>query len=233
MNKIVGIIGIGGEGGTFLDWSIHYLVGDIYLKVIRLHRMTNTVFNVNLEPFLLTDNPLKSDGTAHLHLKTHPATIPSTIECTRLFEEYTLPTISVYTMYIVPSAEGYGNLGYSAFTKELVNKLPNVKFIQCYPTDEIVMDLAERSVTKVSQQILTKEEIILRSQMLCKDVENDLKKFTTLYYRLSIKDIYYHLDSEIHNIMSWLNLAIDESRLKNWKNVYKQWQLAQNFSTLN
>jgi hypothetical protein len=234
MNKIVGIIGIigiGGEGGTFLDWTIHYLVGDTYLKVISLHRISNTVINSNLRPFLLVDNPLKDNGTAHQHQKTHPANISSAVECAILLEKITLPMVSVHTMYIVPSSKGYGNLGYSDFTRELVNKLPNTKFIQCYPTNEIVMDLTERIIKKVKRHNLTKEEVIARSQMLCKDVEKDLNSFPKLYYQLSIKDIYYHLDTEIHNVMSWLNLSIDESRLENWKDVYKQWQLYQNFTT--
>ena len=231
MNKIVGIIGIGGEGGTFLDWSIHYLVGDTHFKVIMLHRIANTIINSTLRPFVVVDNPLKDNGTAHQHLKTHPADIASTVECARLLEKITLPTVSVHTMYIVPSDKGYGNLGHSDFTRELVNKLPNTKFIQCYPTNEIVMDLAERVLAKVKHNSLTKEEIILRSHMLSKDVERDSTNLPILYYRLSIKDIYYHLDTEIHNVMAWLNLSIDESRLKNWKDVYKQWQLAQNFTT--
>jgi hypothetical protein len=92
------------------------------------------------------------------------------------------------------------------------------------------MDLTERIITKVKRHNLTKEEAILRVHMLSKDVEKDSTNLPILHYRLSIKDIFYHLDTEIHNVMSWLNLPIDKSRLKNWKDVYKQWQLSQNFT---
>ena len=50
-------------------------------------------------------------------------------------------------------------------------------------------------------------------------------------YSLDIADMFYNLDTLIHEIFNWLSLTIKEEKYDNWLAVYKEWQLAQKFCT--
>jgi hypothetical protein len=223
MTDIVGIIGPGGEGGTFLDWSLHYLIENKSTKLVLVDRIKNTVHGIINNH--ICDNPLTMAGNAHKHKKTHPT--DSTIQqCIDLLK--TADGSKIYTMYIVPSNESYNKLQtYKNFVNHSITKYADLKFIQLYYTPEIIEDLIHRVSTKIPE----KNESIQDIQGRVRQASIDTTKIIddTNVYSLSIKDMFYNLDTEIYKILSWLNLTVNNDRYDSWLAVYREWQQAQNF----
>jgi hypothetical protein len=225
MTDIVGIIGPGGEGGTFLDWSLHYLIGNNSAKMVLVDRIKNTVHGtINNK---ICDNPITTSGNAHKHKKTHPT--DSTIQqCIDLLK--TIDSSKIHTMYIVPSDDSYNKLqSYKNFVNYSVTKYTDLKFIYTYYPDDPIEDLIQRICTKIPNKKESLDDIRSRVKMAC-DEPNKIIVNPNVY-SLSIKDMFYNLDTEIHKILSWLNLTTSNKRYENWLATYREWQLAQNFKS--
>ena len=92
---IVGILGPGGCGGTFLDWSLHYLAGNETNILLNYQKDNRSVINIkSIEK--IVSNPINGT-TAHRHLKTHPnsESLPTVI---KLFSE---SPSGLHTFYFV------------------------------------------------------------------------------------------------------------------------------------
>lgn len=225
MADVVGIVGPGGEGGTFLDWTIHYLIGDTFFKIVLVDRPTNTLLNVIDYPVL--DNPVTKNGDAHNHKKTHPT--ETTVQaCVDLLQTIETDKSKLHTMYIVPSSNEFDKfLSYRKFVETLVESSTGLKFIQMYHPDEMLEDLVYRMYNKIPDNIGTFEELRTRVQLACNDTNKVMVQPNV--YSLNIKDMFYNLDQEIYKIMSWLNFSVDPEKYKKWLVVYKSWQNAQDF----
>ena len=237
MADIVGIIGPGGEGGTFLDWSLHYLTGDTHVKLVTVDRIKNSIHGSY--NYRIPDNPLTIIGNAHKHKKTHPNESITQIQgCVDLLKTIDSADFKLHTLYIVPSSKAYNEFHtYQNFVKHAIASLHGIKLIQTYHTIDIVEDLTNRIHTKTSsieEQRRTSnytdrkiDDIRAMVTFSCNDV-NTIETDTDVY-SLSIKDMFYHLDTEIHKILSWLNLTVNNDRYDSWLAVYREWQQAQNF----
>jgi len=224
MSDIVGIIGPGGEGGTFLDWSLHYLLGDTIINIIMVDRSKDIITGTIKSTVQL--NPITKKGNAHKHLKTHPteATIQ---ECVNLFKTLNFNN-KLHTMYVVPTQNAYDRLkSYRFIVKDIVTTVDNLKFIQMYYPDNLLEDLIHRIHTKIPEPNQNIDYI--RSRVLCESNYTNKIIDDPNVYSLNINHMFYNLDTEIHKIFSWLNFSIKQDRYDNWLNVYKQWQLAQEF----
>jgi hypothetical protein len=223
MTDIVGIIGPGGEGGTFLDWSLHYLIANTCTKMVIVDRLKNTVHGIIDNK--ICDNPISISGNAHKHKKTHPT--DSTIQqCVDLLK--TVEGSKIYTMYIVPSDDSYNKLqSYKNFVNYSVTKYIDLKFINTYYPDEPIEDLVQRIYTKIPDKKESLDTIRDRVKVACN--ESNKVIVNPNVYSLNIKDMFYSLDTEIYKILSWLNLTTTDERYESWLAVYKEWQLAQKF----
>lgn len=224
MTGIVGIIGPGGEGGTFLDWSLNYLVGNQIIDVIQVDRFKDTIITTFKYPIF--PNPMTKEGNAHRHQKTHPteATIQ---ECVNLFKTLNFNN-KLHTMYVVPTQHAYDRLkSYQLIVKDIVSTVTDLKFIQMYYPDNLLEDLIHRIHTKIPESNENIDDI--RSIILSEAKSINKIIVDPNVYSLNINNMFYNLDTEIHKIFSWLNFSIKQDRYDNWLSVYKQWQLVQEF----
>jgi hypothetical protein len=229
--NIIGILGPGGEGGTFLDWSLHYLSGENNHHCILVDRDKHVI--TGRFQHTIVDNPITLLGNAHLHLKTHP-TERTFLMCAKIFERINDANTKLKTMYIVPTDHWYseGN-GYRDFVKSTVSNSTEMKFIQFYHPDEMLHELTQRIHTKIPDFSLDVNIITQHVSIACSEDRGNKIINLPNVYSIDIKKMFYDLDSEIHKIFTWLDISIDQSRYSNWLTVYKQWQFAQNFCTTN
>jgi hypothetical protein len=224
---IVGLIGPGFEGGTFLDWTLHYLTGDLYVINCVYGRLENTVTGI-IKREIVT-NPIKNDGTAHNHRKTHPT--EQLIQ--RCIDEYNLiddKEINIRSIYIVPSDESYlnGKRPYTKIVSDIADKYTEIKLIHFIFPNQHIEDLVQRTA-KISKNTESISDI--RNRVNAESFKDDKIVNKPNVYSLNIDNMFYNLDSDIHGIFNWLSLPINEERYRNWLAVYKQWQIAQNFCT--
>jgi hypothetical protein len=227
MADIVGIVGPGGEGGTFLDWSLHYLLGDSIINIILVDRTKNNI--IGTLKYIIRMNPITKEGNAHKHLKTHPteATIQ---ECVNLFKTLNFNN-KLHTMYVVPNGKSYHEFeSYQLLTRHIVTTTTGLKFIHMYYPDNLLEDLIHRIHTKIPGISSNLDDI--RSRVFCEANHKNKIIDDPNVYSLNINDMFYKLDTEIHKIFSWLNLSIQENKYDNWLATYKKWQLAQEFKMM-
>ena len=226
-SKIVGIIGPGGEGGTFLDWSLHYLTGDPYVKYVLVDRLENEVLGIRKHYVLF--NPITHEGTSHKHCKAHP-TEPLIQSCIEMYQTVDDPNINIHTLYIVPSTESYANgRSYTTFVKQVADTYTEIKLIQFHYPNIFLEDLAVRIKTKMPNNNERIEDI--RARVTIESNTDNKIIDNPNVYSLDIADMFYNLDTLIHEIFNWLSLTIKEEKYDNWLAVYKEWQLAQKFCT--
>ena len=103
----IGIFTDGNLGGTFIDWSIHWLSG------------ADTYWNWREGPIQLVENPLAS-STAHAHKKNHPEGI---VETTELLEK-AQSVDSLVSFYCMPVQHDSvpGNIKHVDFQKKVRQK---------------------------------------------------------------------------------------------------------------
>ena len=226
---IIGIIGPGGSGGTFLDWTLHYLAGDINLTYVLFHRKHKIFQKVLTQK--IVENPIRSDGNSHLHQKTHPTEEVIKI-CIDNLRANTDENINVYSMFIAPDSESYSNTrSYTTIVKDIAEKHTEMKLIHFIYSEKSIEDLAQRMLTKIPNLMPKEDFNSLRTKILNESLKANKIINMANIYPLNIDTMFYNLDSEIRKIFNWLSLPINEERYNSWLDVYKQWQLAQNFYT--
>lgn len=227
MSLVVAIIGPGGEGGTFFDWSLHFLVGDEYVKYVLLDRYYKLA--PTIRKMCILSNPIKYDGTSHQHHKSHP-TEQLVQTCIDEYSRVNDPMINIHSMYIVPSSESYINdRTYTDVVRDIAKTHQDMKLIHFVHPDVFLEDLAQRILTKVPDTTAGIDDIRDRVNAQC--LEPNKLIHADNVYPLRIDDMFYNLDSEIHKIFDWLGLTIKQEKYAAWLVVYKKWQLAQNFCT--
>lgn len=227
MSLVVATIGPGGEGGTFLDWSMHFLVGDEYVKYVLLDR--NYKMAPQIRKMQILSDPIKYDGTSHHHHKAHPTEQLIRV-CLDEYARINDPAINIHSMYIVPSSESYVNdRTYTDVVRDISQTYQDMKLIHFIHPDTFLEDLAQRMLTRIPDVTTSIEDIRDRVNAQCLE-PNKLVDSDNIY-PLRIDDMFYRLDVEIHRIFQWLNLSLKQDKYQDWLVVYKQWQLAQNFCT--
>lgn len=224
MSAIVGIIGVGGEGGTFLDWSLHFLVGDKHMSYTIVDRVNDTILHENVV-FPILSNPLVENGTAHYHRKTHPTdkTLPGCIEIAKNCAD---DSIKIHTMYIVGNLKSYENKGYQILSEEIIAENPSINYIQYCFTPDIANELSYRIINKIPNidTTIDKTNNMMNNLCMMQPVAN------SKVYMLLAKDMFYNLDTEIHKIFDWLKLEIDAKVYDHWLSIYRLWQVKNNFT---
>lgn len=238
---IVGILGASGCGGTFLDWSIHYLSGGTTHWVMRsnnLEREPNPDFftdtnkwNTYARQADIPDNPLLNN-TAHSHKKTHPNidTLPLVIK-----ELKKQPQDQLYTFYYMDSMRADQQ---STIHNELIKQYPKIKFITYtyspssldaifYLQLEKLPNIIKKYGVDISNApIWTQRELLsLRYKSAIKgQTINEIITPHSNSLELQFDDFYIRLHVKIFEILRFLKLPVDSDRLAQWRQMYAQWQ---------
>jgi hypothetical protein len=251
VKNIVAIHSITPIGGTFLDWSIHYVSGQ-----------KNHFNYINNKWTLLVDNPLDA-SSAHGHAKNHPSGIQDVKLCLDTFQEDKL-----YSFY--PYFQEYNFWSnYLGFALDNLND-NNWKTIEQHQQQELdtIAQVCQRAATKNIEIQLNKrwapyllmnrvepawlqkitrykglsDYTINRSYQqdynqwdLREKLALDIRPFKTPgikialdktlpYYSVSCEDLWFAGTHLIPNLLRWLELPFDKERYHYWATIYQQWQ---------
>jgi hypothetical protein len=128
-------------GGTFVDWSIHFLSGQTVYYQAKQHKWIE-----------LTHNPLDSNSTAHKHQKNHPRGSVRTAAAMAQFDQ--LPGDQLFSAYFYPMSiteatqqlgfdiTDLGNSQYLQAVHDCISVDYANTFTQCYEQDARLIMLA-------------------------------------------------------------------------------------------
>lgn len=226
---IVGILGPGGCGGTFLDWSIQFLSGQKENLLVRLDPTRSSVKSTLMQQVM--ENPL-IDSTAHAYQKTHPnnQSLPGIID---IFSTSEYPLNTFY--YVDDMRPDQTHTTYNS----IVETYPAIKFISYnFTVDQIdlIFCLQYEKINVAPQRYNT--QIGMNAQ-----TPGELREILSLYYPKCIQgqtlneqlvdaenlhlvnfaDVWTRLDIAIFDIFDFLGLTVDKSRYSQWLNVYRTW----------
>lgn len=237
---ICGILGPTGCGGTFLDWSLHYLSGQSENLVIKCGTFKRGEIRTKFIQSI-TDNPLVR-STAHLHNKSHP----NTDSLNEVIKQYSKVPYPLNTFYYIDSMTRTQTQTYH---NSIVNQYPDVKFItykfKPHHVDWIFCLQYEKVL--IMKRQFTREMFIQQINANIKETNQmsvgELRELLSLYYPFCIKgqilneelvaaDNNYLLDFDrvctsmptvMDEIFEFLKLPISQSRYDQWNKIYSQW----------
>lgn len=243
---IVGILGPGGCGGTFLDWSLHYLAGDTKNIVVNCDP-TDRGKILNTHPQDILENPIKN-STAHHHQKTHPndKSIDAVIDTFKLIDS------NLHTFYYVTSmGQGQTQTNHN----DIINSYSDVKFITyVFKKEHIDLIFCLQYDKTVGRKNLLKHEIKVNDTRLFDELSvGEQRELISLYYPKCIKSqilseeinpstnnycfnfeqIWQSLPNTMPEIFNFLDLSIDPARINHWKQIYKLWLEQNNIDFFN
>jgi hypothetical protein len=229
---IVGILGPGGCGGTFLDWSIHFLRGDIKHYTVSCgggHR--SKIVDQGYTP--ICSNPLTGTN-AHGHQKTHPNndSLGMVIE---IFSR--LSQSDLHTFYYVDSMR-------SDQTQTTHNKIiatyrqclfltyqfqpSDIDKIYCYQVekDPAQCNMYDQFKSWSDLPIWDQREILslyypncIQGQTTAEIIKNQNNNFC-----INFSDILTCLDLVMLDILDFLSVKLAQDRWCAWTQVYQQWK---------
>jgi hypothetical protein len=237
---IVGILGPGGCGGTFLDWSLHYLSGATEHSVVHCdHNNRSDIIKIyQQDP--ITENPL-TNKTAHNHKKTHPNN-ESLGEVISIFKSF--PTDQLYTFYYVDSM---GPTQTATTHNDIVNNNPDVLFINytftksdidkifCLQVEKIP-DILDRMLSTGSNLFArdnwSKREVLglYYPECIAGQTINETITQKSNNFLIQLDELLNSGPDLIKKIFNFLNLNISKSRWNNWEAVYFKWKRKNNIN---
>lgn len=242
---IVGSLGSSGCGGTFFDWTLHYLVGDQEHWSMRCDlnkRDPNPEFLTTdkcWEKFATRDpipaSPLL-ENTAHGHSKTHPTqyTLPRVLEEFKknnqdplqtfyYFDNLTSSQLSTIHNYII---EQYSDIKFIPFTFDIQDRdivfcmqLEKLPLILDFYSDMLDQHLPDREPWTQREILSLAYPKLLHGQTTAEIIRPHANS-----YSIKFSDFFYQLPEHIGLIFDFLGLTIDKSRWENWLNVYRTYQ---------
>lgn len=230
---IVGILGPGGCGGTFLDWSIQFLSGSKENFVVEVGNPNRGTLNTTLIQSV-TQNPLQG-STAHVHRKTHPnnCSLPIVID-KFLTSEYPINTF----YYVDDMAPSQTCTDYNT----IVKTYPDVKFISynfsrkhidsifCLQYEKIpgAEQRFNTQVRKSLSNLSTGELREILSLFYPKCIEGQIlnEQLDDAYnlYTIDYDDVWATLNTVMFDIFDFLQQPMDQTRYSQWADVYYTWQ---------
>jgi len=237
---IVGILGPGGCGGTFLDWSLQYLSGQQSTWFIEVDPNERSKI-VSQSCVSISNNPLLK-RTAHAHLKTHPnaESIDTVID---IFKSQT--SFDLHSFYYVDSMDVKQT---QSTHNQIISKHPDIKFITYNFTDtdiDIIFCLQyEKTFVQRNSIENLKFKISNITQSMAELPIWEKRELLSLYYPKSIRgqtviekidpapnlyqldfvDMFENLDLTIDKIFQYFDISTHTERWKIWKEVYIMWK---------
>ena len=235
---IIGILGCGGCGGSFLDWTIHYLSGNQINWVLETELKNRSAVTQPQEQIII-DNPMVQ-STAHGHLRTHPNTnsLPTVIDYFKSKSNFTPHSFYYADEMKEDQTETMHN--------QIIKTYPEILFIT-YQFKDIDIDaifwlqyekmaswahryndaMVADTGTKISDYKLWDQREMLsmhypdciRGQTVNEKIVDHSNNFP-----LNFCDFFVDLPKQIDKIFEFLNLKIDMFRYNQWLAVYKKWQ---------
>jgi hypothetical protein len=223
---IIGIITDPAVGGTFVDWTIHYLLGHS-----------------------VTDNPIRA-STAHGHT---PMQVKNHLKFDKWLQEVDTTQISTIYMHnfssfdITESDESYCHETAKCVQKvqELTSKLIVVslhddqRLYHCTTAPRVIGDrfasaeeqhnhyvnrFFSRNKHKFSNAIFDYREFLALNHQPLESYFSIMPNINTdkVFYQLDPWELYCNFD--VNKLFSWLGYSIKTNRLDHWKTIYCQWQ---------
>lgn len=240
---IVGILGPGGCGGTFLDWTIQYLSGQTHTWYIQTDCMTEQSRILNQACMPLVENPIQ-DRTAHIHKKTHPdeLCVESVIDCFRQHTEFALNSF----YFVDQLRSGRTQTEYN----RLITKHPDIKFITykfaetdintlfCFQYEKTLFSkvwyeqtvmshnpapIGQMSVWDQRELLSLHYPSMIRGQILSEIVIAGPNNFC-LNFNVAVEQ----LDTVINDLFQYLEITICKERWGQWKKIYTDWKIKNN-----
>lgn len=223
---IVGILGPGGCGATFLDWTLHYLSGQSSTWQIECDPSNRSnILKQCCVP--LADYPLIK-RTAHAHAKTHPDS-QSIHTVISLFEDRT--DFDLHSFYFVDSMQqGRTQTEYN----QIIARYPNVRFITYNFTDsdiDIVFCFQHEKIPALVNSVTTLS-IWDRRELMSLHYPKEIQGQTTVEviqqhpnnFVINFSTMLKTLDTSIEDLFQYVGLTLDKTRLDTWKKIYAEWQ---------
>jgi len=230
---IVGILGPGGCGGTFIDWSLLYLSGAGHYLQVPYDPVDRSIVYA---PKLLgiSQDPL-SASTAHVHKKTHPndESLPIVLDHFRRH-----PGL-LHSFYYVDSMRPDQH---ATHHNEIVAAHPDVRFItfnfQPHHVHQLFV-LQYEKVSNVAQRFSEQigmslghlstgamREILSLYYPRCiqGQILNEELSQSQHLYMIDFDSVWCGLDRVLPELFDWLPIACDQSRADAWKIVYRRYQ---------
>ena len=236
---IVGILGPGGCGGTFLDWTLQYLSGQTHTWHIFCDYRTEQSRIIDQECVPLVDNPIQG-RTAHGHKKTHPddLCIDPVIECFKQHTEFALNSF----YFVDQFKSGKTQTEYN----QLIAAHHDIKFIT-YKFTEADIDTVfcfQYEKTSVEKSNIDKKLMPHSGVPFGQLPIWDQRELLSLYYPLSIRGQILSetiapytnnfcldfkvaiecVDVVINDLFQYLGISICKERWWQWKKIYNDWK---------
>ena len=247
-SKVVCVTSIGQVGATFLDWSLHWLVGH------------NDIYNTDHQAWLkVPAMPLTADN-AHTHPKNHPAGHGEFLQTVSSLQQ--IPTTTFHSCYASP-LDSYQTAQNLSITDQ---QLQDARILEWLMTT-VDLDYAHifKSATQCPiiyihtdsrhsyYQLLSMSRAKTdgyvgfhqwyfqgklkptqhtwdQREMLALDIrpnyhlENDYIDFSVPHLRIDSEELWYDPATVVKQCIEYLGCKIDHTRCQHWKTVADQWQ---------
>ena len=247
-SKVVCVTSIGQVGATFLDWSLHWLVGH------------NDIYNTDQQAWLkVPAMPLTADN-AHTHPKNHPAGHGEFLQTVGNLQQ--IPTTTFHSCYASP-LDSYQTAQNLSITDQ---QLQDARILEWLMTT-VDLDYAHifKSATQCPiiyihtdsrhsyYQLLSMSRAKTdgyvgfhqwyfqgklkptqhtwdQREMLALDIrpnyhlENDYIDFSVPHLRIDSEELWYDPATVVKQCIEYLGCKIDHTRCQHWKTVADQWQ---------
>jgi hypothetical protein len=200
-------IGPGGCGFTFLNWTISFLRGDASYQTL-----DEKQHQIEFNPLL--------DETAHRYNKDH------------IWSNDAIESLNSATdnsiIYMVPNSHSDFEYLLSLTGKKIIfdasknSKMSFARLMMCIPKEiNPYFELIDYLNTTYHPDLV--KEVLLDCHKFFVQYYQLPKKSTTLYL-VDYDDIFKNLDNILPDLFEYLELAIDQARLKLWQEIYNQYR---------
>ena len=225
MQQVFGILTDPASGGTFLDWTIHFLSGH------------ERFYNGRPSWSTLTKNPLNGIN-AHNHL---PCQVGKTTKMnTTLNKLHNQSTQSFHSIYYHYS---HGDTFSDAVdaVNAMIKQTEKLIVASSFDRKNLLFNSVTDRIGINSMEVLLRD--YLPEGNLYKNNAWDLREFfaisylhrtshpifkilnpTLEFYKLDTLDLYQVFDQKVESLFSYLNITVNYSRFPDWLNIYTDWK---------
>ena len=233
---IAGILAPAGSGGTFFDWTLHYLAGDNEHLVVDIRDYPYKSHQAKW--YVIPDDPLQN-LTAHGHLKTHPMNKVQLLACLDILRGKCQSPL--HSFYFIDSMGP--NVRHTCY-QEIITANPDVRFFSFQFQEHMIDHLFVLQIEKLqgywdkliaevldnanSDEMPIWEKRELLALYYFESLANQIlsENFVSMsnHSWINWQDFIYRFDTKIPEIFDWLGIAIDHRRWTDWIAIYHRWQ---------
>ena len=246
--RLIGIVADAGIGGTFLNWSLHYLSGcdDYFLSKNSVHGSQSKIESV-------IQNPL-TGSNSHKFLPNQPTTLQQTKDI--IEELQATPTNSFHSIYLHCLTNSYRDIQDTKQAFSAVAEACDKIVLLTLPPEHVCYYISKTNRAGISPNFSgngapvtenlfeyyqdffypefknykyntlgeLREIYALTYSFFYFDQVKDLIDDVNEYFLLNSVDLWTSFDCTIEKLFTYLELDISKDRYKNWTNIYSHWQ---------